>query len=101
MAEWVGAAALGVNLDAGALWSAGERPGDFLPGAAGFLQHYHISEPELGDFTPHAPHAAWLRELEALAWSRWCSIEMRRPQGDLALAGPWQAIRAARGANAA
>jgi D-psicose/D-tagatose/L-ribulose 3-epimerase len=100
MVEFVGAPGLAVNLDAAALWLAGERPSDYLPAAADWLRHYHISEPELGDFVaPHAPHAEWLVELRSLGWKRWCSIEMRRPKGDLAHVGPWQAIRAARRAN--
>ena len=102
MAEFVGAAGLAVNLDAAALWLAGECPGDYLPAAAAWLRHYHISEPELGDFVaPHVPHAAWLLELQSLGWREWCSIEMRRPQRDLALAGPWRMIRIARGAAVA
>jgi sugar phosphate isomerase/epimerase len=99
MAEFVGAEGLAVNLDAAALWLAGEHPGDHLPAAAAWLRHYHISEPELADFVaPHAPHAKWLLELKSLRWRGWCSIEMRRPAGSLALTGPWPAIRAARGA---
>lgn len=98
MAELVAAEGLAVNLDAAALWLAGERPSDYLPAAAAWLRHYHISEPELGDFVePHAPHAEWLLELQSLGWRGWCSIEMRRPKGELAVAGPWRAIRGARG----
>jgi sugar phosphate isomerase/epimerase len=97
MAECVGEPGLKVNLDAAALWLTGERPRDYLPAAAAWLQHYHISEPELGDFVaPHAPHAEWLLELKSLGWRGWCSIEMRKPENELAVAGPWQALRAAR-----
>jgi len=100
LAKIVGMEGLAVNLDAGALWLAGERPHDHLPAAAAWLRHYHISEPELGEFiAPHAPHAQWLLELKALGWSEWCSIEMRRPKGDFAVAGPWRALRAVRGAS--
>lgn len=96
LAGFVGTEGLAVNLDAAALWLAGECPRDHLPASARWLRHYHLSEPELGDFSaPKVPQAEWLRDLKELGWGRWCSVEMRRPQGELAVVGPWRLLRSA------
>lgn len=101
LAELAGADGLAVNLDAAALWLAGEHPRAHLPASAKWLRHYHLSEPELGDFVaPQAPHAQWLLDLHAAGWPHWCSIEMRRPRGELAVAGPWAAVRRVRATQA-
>lgn len=87
----------GLHLDAAALHLEGEELRSVLPAVMGILKHFHISEPDLGDFRdPKAPHAENLRCLEQSQFGGWCSVEMRRPQDPLAVSGPWALLAAAR-----
>ena len=83
-----------LHLDAAALHLEGERLSEILPGVTGMLRHFHVSEPDLGDFRqPQAPHLENLRCLRESAFGGWCSVEMRRPQSALAEVGPWDLLR--------
>jgi sugar phosphate isomerase/epimerase len=80
----------GLHLDAAGMFLVGERLSAILPDVEPLLRHYHISEPDLGDFTaPQVPHAANLAALHACGYAGWCSVEMREPRQGLASAGPW------------
>lgn len=95
-------AGFGLHLDAAGLFLEGEELRELLPDLRGMLRHFHVSEPELGDFrTPLAPHLDNLRCLDEVAFEGWCSVEMRRPAIPLASAGPWGLLAAAREGKAA
>jgi D-psicose/D-tagatose/L-ribulose 3-epimerase len=86
----VGHPGFGLHLDAAALHLEGDRLHSVLPQVLPILRHFHVSEPDLGDFrAPQAPHRENLRDLDAHGYPGWCSVEMRRPQGELATTGPW------------
>jgi sugar phosphate isomerase/epimerase len=80
----------GLHLDAAALYLEREELGALLPQVAPILRHFHVSEPELGDFLqPRAPHLENLRQLAQCGYRGWCSVEMRAPRLPLEAAGPW------------
>ena len=86
----------GLHLDAAGMFLVGEQLGAILPDVEPLLRHYHISEPELGDFTaPQVPHAENLEALRACGYAGWCSVEMREPRQGLAGAGPWAFLQEA------
>jgi len=91
---------LRLHLDAGGMYLEGEDLGSVLPAALPVLRHFHLSEPDLGDFRqPEVPHADNLRRLSAAGYAGWCSFEMRRPSLTLADAGPWAVVARARSAT--
>lgn len=86
-----------LHLDAAGMYLEREDLGAVLPAALPLLRHFHLSEPDLGDFRqPQVPHADNLRHLSAAGYGGWCSVEMRRPAVPLADAGPWTVIAHAR-----
>ena len=86
----VGHPGFGLHLDAAGLYLEQEDLGAVLPRVAPILRHFHVSEPELGDFLePQAPHGENLRQLARCGYRGWCSVEMRAPRQSLAAAGPW------------
>jgi D-psicose/D-tagatose/L-ribulose 3-epimerase len=88
---------LGLHLDAGGMFLERDDLASALPAALPMLRHFHVSEPELGDFRqPVAPHTENLCCLSAAGYTGWCSVEMRRPAASLADAGPWAVIARAR-----
>lgn len=90
-----------LHLDAAALFLENEDLRAVFPTVAPMLRHFHLSEPHLGDFRePKAPHSQNLRCLDAGGYGGWCSVEMRRPTGPLATAGPWALLGDARGDHA-
>jgi sugar phosphate isomerase/epimerase len=83
----------GLHLDAAALHLAGETLRDVWPAVGAFVRHFHISEPDLGDFrAPQVPHRENLWALRDGGYAGWCSVEMREPAGDLADVGPWRLV---------
>jgi D-psicose/D-tagatose/L-ribulose 3-epimerase len=85
-----------LHLDAAALFLEQEPLGAVLPQVNGMLRHFHVSEPQLGDFlNPQAPHRENLRALSTSGYSGWCSVEMRPPRKPLAESGPWQVLNGA------
>jgi len=90
-----------LHLDAAELYLENEELAALLPSVAADLRHFHISEPDLGDFlAPLVPHADNLRALEEIGYTGWCSVEMRKPSVALESAGPWEILAGARHANA-
>ena len=86
----------GLHLDSAALFLEQEALPDVWPSAAPYVRHFHISEPDLGDFAaPQVPHATNLKTLHKASYGGWCSVEMREPRAPLARVGPWQVLRQA------
>ena len=86
----------GLHLDSAALFLEQEALPDVWPKAAPYVRHFHLSEPDLGDFAaPQVPHATNLATLDAARYDGWCSVEMRPPQAPLAQVGPWRVLRQA------
>jgi D-psicose/D-tagatose/L-ribulose 3-epimerase len=93
----VGHAGLRLHLDAAGMYLENDDLAAVLPVALPLLRHFHLSEPDLGDFRqPVVPHAENLRYLSTAGYTGWCSVEMRRPSAPLADAGPWSVITRAR-----
>lgn len=87
-----------LHLDAAGMYLEQEDLAAVLPAALPLLRHFHLSEPDLGDFRqPQVPHLDNLRCLSEAGYAGWCSVEMRRPSAPLADAGPWAVIAHARG----
>jgi len=85
-----------LHLDAAAMFLVGDRLGPAWADVGALTRHYHVSEPDLGDFTaPKVPHAENLAVLRAHDYSGWCSVEMREPPRGLEAAGPWALVAGA------
>jgi D-psicose/D-tagatose/L-ribulose 3-epimerase len=83
----------GLHLDSAAMFLEGEDPQNLWPKAGDLVRHFHISEPDLGDFcAPQVPHRANLDFLCSTKYSGWCSVEMREPTLPLAIVGPWSVL---------
>jgi sugar phosphate isomerase/epimerase len=88
---------LRLHLDAAGMYLEKDDLASALPAAFPVLRHFHVSEPDLGDFRRSVvPHTENLRHLSAAGYAGWCSVEMRRPSTPLADAGPWAVIASAR-----
>lgn len=86
-----------LNLDAAGMHLEAERLEHVWTVAGPLIRHYHISEPDLGDFVaPQAPHESNFECLFRHRYANWCSVEMREPAKPLAEAGPWHLLDAAR-----
>jgi len=67
-----------LHLDAAGMFLAGEEIPKAIAAAADVLAHFHISEPNLGDFaSPKVNHAAIADTLHNIGWNHWVTIEMR------------------------
>lgn len=67
-----------LHLDAAGMFLAGEDLPTAIAAAADVLAHFHISEPNLGDFAqPQVDHAAIAHTLQQIGWQQWVTIEMR------------------------
>jgi len=83
----------GLHLDAAGMFLEDDEARRVWPEAGSFVRHFHISEPNLGDFsTPQVPHHANLEFLDSVGYSGWCSVEMREPALPLADVGPWSLL---------
>jgi D-psicose/D-tagatose/L-ribulose 3-epimerase len=83
----------GLHLDAAAMFLEGDDPVQLWPAAGALVRHFHVSEPDLGDFCrPQIEHRSNLNFLNSMGYTGWCSIEMREPALPLAVAGPWSII---------
>jgi len=73
----------GLHLDAGGLHLAGESAAE-IARAGAWIRHFHASQPQLMPLAAGGPvpHAAYAEALNALAYPRWVSIEMRAPEND-------------------
>ena len=70
---------IGLHLDTACTLLAGDDPAAAVSQVADILVHVHASEPDLGPFSsPRTDHLAVGDALRAVAYSGWCSVEMRR-----------------------
>lgn len=70
---------IGLHLDTACTVLAGDDPVAAVPQVADILVHVHASEPDLGPFDrPRTNHLAVADALRAVAYTGWCSVEMRR-----------------------
>ena len=90
----VGHRGFGLHLDAAAMFLEGDELPEIWPRAGHLVRHFHISEPDLGDFrNPEVPHQRNLTFLASTGYMGWCSVEMRAQEIPLSIAGPWQILR--------
>lgn len=74
-----------LHLDAAGMHLSGEDATPAIARAAQYVAHYHVSEPNLGDFhQPQVDHAKALRALRASSYAGWLSVEMREAPDALA-----------------
>jgi sugar phosphate isomerase/epimerase len=91
----VGHRGFGLHLDAAAMFLEGDELPEVWRRVGALVRHFHISEPDLGDFrAPQVPHGVNLGFLEQIEYGGWCSVEMREPSESLAVTGPWSVIGA-------
>lgn len=83
-----------LHLDAAGMFLEGDSLEAQWPRVGELLRHFHISEPDLGDFRePKVEHRHNLEVLSSKRYQGWCSVEMRKPALPLAMAGPWNLLR--------
>jgi sugar phosphate isomerase/epimerase len=81
----------GVHIDSSALFEANEVIEDIN---INDIKHYHISEPDLVDFSNSVvPHIHNLQYLKESNYKRWCSVEMKNSNIPLQERGPWNIIK--------
>ena len=67
-----------LHIDVAAMKLADEDETDIIKEAKDYLEHYHISEPFLGDFgKPESNHRETSEALNLIGYKKWVSIEMR------------------------
>jgi D-psicose/D-tagatose/L-ribulose 3-epimerase len=66
-----------VNGDTGAMAMLNENPADAIDEAAGWLGHFHVSEPMLGEITDSMYHTQAGEALKLEEYAGWVSIEMK------------------------
>lgn len=72
-------AGIGIHLDTACITLEGDDVLAAIDGCEGRIAHFHVSEPELGDFSnPTIDHAAIGQKLRDINYKGWLSIEMRR-----------------------
>ena len=89
----VNSSGFGLHLDAAGMFLEGDDLATVWPAVGGVVRHFHVSEPDLGDFRePRVPHATNLAFLESHGFGGWLSVEMREPAEPLAAVGPWAVL---------
>lgn len=79
-----------LHLDAAAMYLEGDSLEAAWEEVGPALRHFHVSEPDLGDFSkPVVDHASNLRVLKAGGYLGWVSLELNEPQN-----GPAGLLRA-------
>ena len=70
---------ISLHLDTACIHLEGDDVVDAIYSCADHIKHFHITEPNLGDFSkPELNHAAIGKALKDIAYDGWLSIEMRR-----------------------
>lgn len=81
----------GLHIDSGALHQANEIISDVEIDS---ILHYHISEPDLVDFTnPVVPQLHNLQWLKEKGYVNWCSVEMKNSTVPFSSRGPWEILK--------
>jgi sugar phosphate isomerase/epimerase len=70
-----------VQGDVGAMLSNGEDPAAAVKSAAGWIGHFHVSEPELAEVANVTANEAAAAALRQAKYTGWVSIEMRAAAG--------------------
>jgi D-psicose/D-tagatose/L-ribulose 3-epimerase len=79
MVEVAGSDGVGLHLDAACISLEGDDVVQAVEECAGAISHFHVTEPELADFSsPTLDHAAIGEALRRTGYDGWLSIEMRR-----------------------
>ena len=66
-----------LHLDTGCVLLAGDKIDEAIRGGIPWLRHFHVSEPQLGDFTaPTAQHGLASASLRHTGYEHWIAIEM-------------------------
>lgn len=74
-----------LHLDTACMFLAGEDIPAVIETSREILQHFHASEPNLGDFhSPVIDHASASRALRSIGYSSWISLEMREAEQPVA-----------------
>jgi D-psicose/D-tagatose/L-ribulose 3-epimerase len=84
MVEAAGSAGVGLHHDVACISLEGDDVVEAVETCAGGIAHFHVTEPELGDFSsPTLDHAAIGEALRRTGYDGWLSIEMRRSDDPL------------------
>ena len=84
MVKVVSSPGLGIHLDTACISLEGDDVVSAIKQCAGKIAHFHISEPNLSDFSaPKIDHAAIGQALKDINYNGWLSIEMRRSYNPL------------------
>lgn len=75
--ELIGSRGVKVQGDLGAMLSNKEDPAATVKSAAGWIGHFHVSEPELAEIANAGANESAAKALRAAKYSGWVSIEMR------------------------
>jgi len=79
LVERVAHPGIGLHIDVACTQMAGDDPVEAVRECARIMRHFHVSEPQLGDFAaPSIDHARIGRALREAGYAGWVSIEMRR-----------------------
>lgn len=82
-----------LHIDAGSLFLAGETLDDCWNEVQEYTNHYHISQPNLVDFSDtQVPHENNLSFLNKNSYDKWCSVEMKNSEIPFSSRGPWNII---------
>jgi D-psicose/D-tagatose/L-ribulose 3-epimerase len=77
LVELIASRGVKVQGDLGAMLTNGEDPADAVQSAAGWIGHFHVSEPELAEISSVTANEAAATALGAAKYTGWVSIEMR------------------------
>ncbi len=67
-----------LHLDTACMFLAGDEIADTVHAYADILSHFHVSEPQLGDFSaPVIPHEDAAEALRRIGYTGWITLEMR------------------------
>lgn len=78
LVQAVDAPGFGLHLDTGCIHMNGDDPAQAIRECAEAICHFHISEPQLADFSsPQVDHASAAQALRSVGYEGWISIEMR------------------------
>lgn len=72
-----------LHLDTGCVLLAGDNIDEAIQEGIAWLRHFHVSEPQLGNFTsPTAQHTLASDSLRRTGYKHWIAIEMREQDAD-------------------
>jgi sugar phosphate isomerase/epimerase len=82
-----------LHLDAAGMFLENDNLADKWDKIFDITHHFHISEPDLGDFdVPQVNHLENFKILEKGGYKGWCSVEMLEPKKPLSASGVWKIL---------